>query len=120
MPHSYAPSAMEGRVIPESVRLAEVTVLPLAAAPRRPDGKLANMTLRVLLDTIGGWEGEVADPFGGQHEISLRAWDDLDPDEHVVRLGFSSRSPACRSYDVSWAARRASSSTIMASSTVSP
>jgi hypothetical protein len=47
------------------------------------------MTLRHFRERLGGDEGELRDNRGGIHPVSVRAWENEDPDKTFVRPVFT-------------------------------
>lgn len=55
-----------------------------------PDGTITQrgQLLRDLISDLGGLRGQVEDPWGNSHEISLEPWADADPEETVLAVTF--------------------------------
>ena len=57
------------------------------------EGPTSPRTLADWIEQFGGLEGEVTDPHGNTHAVSLQQWRNRDPDATYVGIAFKYRDP---------------------------
>ena len=81
-PADHPPRSVQARV--------EVLPPPLRRPHTLPSGEVGyhGFSLRELRERFRGDEGEVVDPWGGHHRVSLSEWSSTDPDQTFLDISF--------------------------------
>ena len=82
---ALTPGATSGRV------QVHLDVVPLTGAESDLGVPLAE-----AIELLGGFEGEISDPWGTPHRVDLTRWQSVDPATHVVVLKFDFKDASPR------------------------